>query len=63
MPLLAATEISRQLGSGAEAIAQKVSEFVGYAYVDKELIATAAPQAHADEKTIMRFDERGRILF
>ena len=57
---MAVIAISRQFGSGAEAIAHKVSETLRYDYVDKELISTVAQEAHADEKTIMRFDERGR---
>jgi len=57
---MAVITISRQLGSGAEAIAQKVSGALGYACVDKELISAVAQEAHTDERRIMRFDERGR---
>ncbi len=60
VPVMAVITISRQFGSGAEAIARKVSEALRYAYVEKELISAVAQEAHTDEKTIMRFDERGR---
>jgi len=57
---MAVITISRQLGSGAEAIALKVSEALRYAYIDKELISAVAQEARTDERTIIRFDERGR---
>jgi cytidylate kinase len=60
MPVMAVITISRQIGSGAEAIAQKVSEALEYAFVDTELVSAVAQEAHTDETTIMRFDERGR---
>lgn len=60
MSAMAVIAISRQFGSGAEAIAQQVSEVLGYACLDKELISMVARETHSDERTIMRFDERGR---
>jgi len=57
---VAVITISREIGSGAEAIAEKVAEALRYDYAEKDLISVVAQEAHADEETIMRFDERGR---
>ncbi len=49
--------ISRQYGSGGDAIARRVCEALGYSYFDKALIARVASEAGISENEIVDFPE------
>jgi peroxiredoxin/cytidylate kinase len=49
--------ISRQTGSGGDEIAQRVSEILGYAYFDKNLLVNAAKDIGICEEDIADFSE------
>jgi peroxiredoxin/cytidylate kinase len=49
--------ISRQVGSGGDEIAQKVSETLGYAYFDKNLLVSEAKSLGVSEGDIADFSE------
>ncbi len=49
--------ISRQYGSGGEAIGRRVCEALGYSYFDKNLIARVASEAGISENEIVDFSE------
>ncbi|HOU12946.1 MAG TPA: cytidylate kinase-like family protein [Anaerolineae bacterium] len=49
--------ISRQYGSGGDAIARRVCEALGYSYFDKSLIARVASEASISEDEIVDFTE------
>ncbi|MDR2148072.1 MAG: cytidylate kinase-like family protein [Tannerella sp.] len=52
--------IGRQLGSGGRDIGKKLSEKLGIAYYDKELIAIAAKESGLSEKLFEEADEHTR---
>src|SRR3972149_6504537 len=49
--------ISRQAGSGGDEIALKVCRMLGYAYLDKSLIASVVKSLDVSEKDIADFSE------
>jgi len=49
--------ISRQIGSGGDEIAQKVSEILGYAYFEKTLLVSEAKRLGVSEEDIADFSE------
>lgn len=49
--------ISRQFGSGGDAIARRVCEALGYSYFDKNLMARVATEAGISESDIVDFPE------
>jgi len=49
--------ISRQLGSGGDEIARKVSKILGYAYFDKSLMVSVAKSIGISEEDIADFSE------
>ncbi|HOT90703.1 MAG TPA: cytidylate kinase-like family protein [Anaerolineae bacterium] len=49
--------ISRQYGSGGDAIARRVCEALGYSYFDKNLIARVASEAGISENEVVDFSE------
>ena len=49
--------ISRQYGSGGEAIGNRVCEALGYSYFDKDLMAHVASEAGISEDDIVDFSE------
>ena len=50
--------IGRQFGSGGREIGQKLSEALGIAYYDKELLSAAAKESGLCEEVFARADER-----
>ena len=54
---MAVVTISRQLGSGAQAIGIRAAELLGYEVVDKALITEVANQARVDEDEVAEIDE------
>lgn len=54
---MAAITISRQYGSGADTIARRVGELVGYRYFDKQLMVEAAAESGLSEHEIVDFHE------
>lgn len=50
--------ISRELGSGGEAIGRRVADELGFAYVDEEIITQAAEQAGLDPASVAVEEER-----
>lgn len=49
--------ISRQIGSGGDEIAQKVSEILGFAYFDKNLLVSEAKSLGVSEEDVADFSE------
>jgi len=49
--------ISRQYGSGGDAIARRVCEALGYSYFDKNLVARVASEAGISQDEIVDFSE------
>jgi peroxiredoxin/cytidylate kinase len=49
--------ISRQIGSGGDIIAKKISEILGYAYFDKNLLVSEAKSLGVSEEDIADFSE------
>jgi cytidylate kinase len=54
---MAAITISRQFGSGADTIARRVGELVGYRYFDKQMMVEAAAESGLSEHEIVDFHE------
>lgn len=54
--------VSRQLGSGGREIGRKVAERLGIAYVDHEIVSTAASLAGVSEEALSDADERRPTL-
>jgi cytidylate kinase len=54
---MAVITLSRQFGSGGEAIAARVCEILGYRYFDKKMIVRAASEVGLSEEEIIDFSE------
>lgn len=56
---MAVITISRQYGSGADAVAARVCDMLGYRYFDKRMIAGMASEFGMSASTIVDFSEEG----
>jgi cytidylate kinase len=54
--------ISRALGAGGEDVARLVSERLGFAYVDEEIVARAAERSGVDHETIADEERRKSLM-
>ena len=52
--------LGRQFGSGGREIGRKLSESLGFAYYDRELLKLAAERAEVGEELFADKDEKGR---
>jgi cytidylate kinase len=55
--------ISRQRGAGGLAVAERLSEKIGWPYYDKNIIKEIADTVGADEKQLAFLDEKDRNIF
>lgn len=55
--------ISRELGSGGDAVARLVAEKLGWPLFDREIIEAIAEKTHVREELVAQFDEHVRSAF